>query len=159
MRLRAFVFDDEPMIRKVFSSFARRRGFDVVAFERAAVCDANGDECQCSEAERCADVILTDFNMPMMTGLEFIERLQQRGCRFVRAALISGYLSPEISEQARSMGVDVFAKPVSMEDLDAWLVRCRDSIAGPRTLTDHYQTGAGAGFLDRESSANAGETP
>jgi CheY-like chemotaxis protein len=153
--MRVFVFDDEPMIRKVFSSFARRRGFDVVAFERAAVCEANGGMCQCSEAERCADVILTDFNMPVMTGLEFIERLRERGCRFRHAALISGYLSPEITERARAIGVEVFAKPVSMRDLEAWLIRCKESVADPRNLTDHYLAGAAGRYIDPISSMSA----
>ncbi|MCE5186326.1 MAG: response regulator [Planctomycetaceae bacterium] len=67
---KALIVDDEFHIVQVMAIKLRNNGYDVVTAE-------NG-----SEAYRCAcesrpDIIVTDFQMPIMSGLELIEKLRQ----------------------------------------------------------------------------------
>ena len=68
---KVLVADDEIHIVQVVAMKLRNNGFDVIAAE-------NGEEAfrlACSEKP---DVIITDFQMPGMTGLEVIEELRKR---------------------------------------------------------------------------------
>lgn len=148
MRVRVFVFDDEPMIRRVFAAVARRRGYEVEVFSRAAPCDSPESACTCAAGERCADAMITDFNMPGMTGLDLALHFRKRGCQCPHMAMVSGYLTSEVAAQARDLGLAVFSKPVSWKDLDAWLAACCESIPADRLLADHYPAGPAAAFRD-----------
>ncbi|QUL36718.1 PleD family two-component system response regulator [Erythrobacter sp. JK5] len=65
------IVDDSRVIRKVSRHILETLGFDV----REAEHGRSGLEC-CAEA--MPDVILLDWNMPVMTGIEFITQLRQR---------------------------------------------------------------------------------
>lgn len=112
MRVRVFVFDDEPMIRRVFAVIACRRGYDVEVFRGVATCTPPEGMCPCASGERCADAIVMDYNMPGMSGLDLVEHLRARGCGCPHIALVSGFLTPEVAERAARMNVDTFSKPV-----------------------------------------------
>lgn len=148
MRARVFVFDDEPMLRKVFSAIARRCGYEVEVFRGAAACVPREGPCACGPGEVCADAILTDYNMPGMTGLDLVEHLRARGCKCRHIAIVSGFLTPEIAEKASNLGVDVFSKPVERRELELWLERCRESIPPIRRLVDRYPAGPAAELHD-----------
>ncbi len=153
MRARVFVFDDEPMIRRVFSTVARRCGCDVEVFRGAAPCVPSGGLCPCGSGEACMDAILTDHNMPGMTGLDFAAHLRACGCGCRHIAMISGYLTPEVTEKARSLQVDLFSKPMAQADLVLWLERCCRSIPPGRSLVDHYGKGPAAKLHEASLSA------
>lgn len=153
MRVRVFVFDDEPMIRRVFSAIARRCGYDVEVFRGAASCVPQDGPCACGPGEVCADAILTDHNMPGMSGLDLIEHLRARGCGCRHIALISGFLTPEVAERARRLKTDVFSKPVERTELELWLEQCKQSIPPDRRLVNHYGKGPAAELHDASLAA------
>ncbi len=63
------------------------------------------------------DVVVTDLNLPAMTGLDMVQRLQKKGVEFP-FILLSGYLSKEIVIQAVDIGVfRLLEKPVEAETL------------------------------------------
>ncbi|MBM4155951.1 MAG: response regulator [Lentisphaerae bacterium] len=148
MRIRVFVFDDEPTIRRVFATVARRRGYEVEVFGGAAPCGPPESMCTCSSGERCADAMITDYNMPGMNGLDLVLHFRARGCRCPAMAMVSGFLTAEVAARAKELGLAVFSKPVSWKDLEAWLASHCEAIPPDRRLTDHYPTGPAAAFRD-----------
>lgn len=63
------------------------------------------------------DLIITDYNMPMMNGLELIEQVRQRHIAS-RIILITAYSSPELYEAAQHLHVDHYlTKPVPLTEL------------------------------------------
>jgi len=67
---KALVVDDEIHIVQVVAIKLRNNGFDVRTAENGAVA------LECVKAEK-PDIIVTDFQMPVMSGLELIENLRR----------------------------------------------------------------------------------
>jgi two-component system alkaline phosphatase synthesis response regulator PhoP len=67
---KALVVDDEFHIVQVMAIKLRNNGFEVVTAE-------NGSEAYKQACDFKPDVIITDYQMPVMSGLEFIEKLRQ----------------------------------------------------------------------------------
>ncbi len=65
------IIDDSRVIRKVSRHILETLGFDVAEAE-------NGQEGLDSCDREMPDAILLDWNMPVMTGIEFITQLRQR---------------------------------------------------------------------------------
>ncbi len=63
------------------------------------------------------DLIITDYHMPMMNGIELIQQIRARfAC--ARIILITAYSSPELSDEAQHLGVNHYlTKPVSLSEL------------------------------------------
>jgi two-component system alkaline phosphatase synthesis response regulator PhoP len=68
---KVLVVDDEIHIVHVVAIKLRNNGYEVVTAQ-------NGAEAFKLACEEKPDVIVTDFQMPVMTGLEMIEALRQR---------------------------------------------------------------------------------
>lgn len=66
---KVLVVDDEIHIVQVVAIKLRNNGFDVRTAENGAVA------LECVKAEK-PDIIVTDFQMPVMSGLELIENLR-----------------------------------------------------------------------------------
>lgn len=67
---KALVVDDEIHIVQVVAIKLRNNGFDVTTAENGAVA------LEAVERDK-PDVIVTDFQMPVMTGVEFVENLRK----------------------------------------------------------------------------------
>ncbi len=65
------IVDDSRVIRKVSRHILETLGFEVSEAE-------NGQEGLDACAQSMPDVVLLDWNMPVMTGIEFIVQLRQR---------------------------------------------------------------------------------
>jgi len=69
--LKVLVVDDEIHIVQVVAIKLRNNGFDVITCE-------NGAQALELASNENPDIIVTDFQMPVMTGLELIENLRGR---------------------------------------------------------------------------------
>lgn len=67
---KVLVVDDEIHIVHVVSIKLRNNGYEVISAENGA----EAFDLACSEKP---DIIVTDFQMPVMTGLEFVQKLRQ----------------------------------------------------------------------------------
>jgi two-component system alkaline phosphatase synthesis response regulator PhoP len=67
---KALIVDDEFHIVQVVSIKLKNNGFDVITAE-------NGSKAYDLACEELPDVIVTDFQMPVMSGLELIEKLRE----------------------------------------------------------------------------------
>ena len=64
------IVDDSRVIRKVSGKIAVSMGYHVVEAE-------NGEEALARCKQRMPDLILTDWQMPVMSGLEFVSHLRK----------------------------------------------------------------------------------
>jgi hypothetical protein len=69
-------------------------------------------------------------------GIDFIEKLIEKGCKQRRFALMSGAVTDSDRERASRLGCAVFEKPVDMEALTAWIESVEKSIPAERVLFD-----------------------
>ncbi len=68
---RVLVVDDEIHIVHVVAIKLRNNGYEVLSAD-------NGAEAFELACEESPDIIVTDYQMPVMSGLEFVEKLRQR---------------------------------------------------------------------------------
>ena len=121
-KLRAIVLEDDRTLKELLSEILYLRGYDIHAFDTPAICPLQlTSECRCNEKERCADIILSDINMPLITGLEFIRNQKDKGCKIPYTALISGEWSAERRSEAEKLGCKTFPKPYSLKEINDWL--------------------------------------
>lgn len=69
------------------------------------------------------DIIITDYRLPGMDGLEFLKKAQGINAR-VKKILLTAYMTEAVISEAFRLGVHEFIeKPFSTEDLEEALVR------------------------------------
>lgn len=119
MKLRIFVIDDEECIRDTFKWHLEAHGHEVFTASEPMLCDIYQGDC-CSSESACTDILLIDYNMPRMNGLEFIERMSQRGCKGDPATkiIMSGNTTDIDMDLVRKLGCQVVQKPLRFADLD-----------------------------------------
>jgi len=121
MSCRILVVDDEDEIRTKLSELLEIQGYDVQA-------SANGaDALQVVERDPSAvDIVLTDFKMPGMNGIELAERISQIDSKII-ILLITAYSDKETAIAAMRTGVsDFLDKPFTIRDLSFALHKATD---------------------------------
>lgn len=127
---RLIVVDDEKFIRESIFAFAWQN-IDVTAvgcFEsgRAALEYLNDNP---------VDVVLTDICMPVMSGIELIEKIKEKDSR-IAVICISGYSDYEYLRACMRAGAnDYVLKPIDVDDLFE-TVAC--ALAGKQTKKSGY---------------------
>jgi two-component system chemotaxis response regulator CheY len=71
-KINALIVDDSSVMRKIVERSLRQAGIDLAQVLEAG----NGAEALAAVREGAVDLILCDINMPVMDGLEFVQRLQ-----------------------------------------------------------------------------------
>jgi FixJ family two-component response regulator len=105
-----WVVDDDPSVRCGLSSFLRSFDYEVVTFE-------SGTDALAAVGERQPHCIVSDVQMPGITGVEMFLRMKSAGIR-VPTLFITAYPMPELQKQALENGAIAFLiKPVKGNDL------------------------------------------
>jgi DNA-binding response OmpR family regulator len=129
MSIEVFIFDDDELIRTTLSFFLKQEGFAVSAYAQPDHCSLYYDkECFCVAKEACADIIITDMNMPGMNGLKFVENQVKKGCKVEHVAVMSGDWEDPFLKRAQELGCQIFYKPFSIFEMKKWLDRIRRDI-------------------------------
>ena len=140
-RYRAVILDDNSTIRKVLWSFFDRLGYEVFAFPDPVTCPLHVFRaCPCPPSARCADVIVSDLHMLDGSGIDFLERLVQKGCQQPHFALMSGDFSDEDLARASRLGCALFNKPLDMVQFTRWVKEAERLIPPKRTLHDWLES-------------------
>jgi len=139
-KLRALLFEDDPALRDLLTTVLEARDFEVLAYSEPLHCPAYTAEggCGCPEGAACGDVVITDVEMPRVTGLQMLAHQLSRGCHTdVRnIAVMSGGWTRERRETARSLGCKTFDKPFFMREFDRWLTECAERASPDLDLRD-----------------------
>ncbi len=124
--------DDEPLVKKTLRVLVESYPDDLFQVVDEAEDGQDGWE----RIERHApDLIITDLNMPIMSGLELIERLRASG-RQTDVAVLSGYDDFDYAREALRHGVvDYVLKPIRPEAIRQLLDRVRDRRSAESAVT------------------------
>jgi CheY-like chemotaxis protein len=113
---KVLVADDDPIICSVVSKILRCQGHTVEVAE-------NGKEAIKLFALKpdYFNVLITDHDMPLVSGLELIDHLQKNGAR-VKIIVMSGSLTTELLGAYRDKRVDnILQKPFTLKNLSSAL--------------------------------------
>ena len=114
--IKILLIDGDEGIRKSLSLFLRNQGYHVLAFETAE--RAN----EVIKKERY-DIILCDYWLPGMNGLEFFKRVQRSHPKSIRI-LMSAYKSEDVVSEAKKIGIkDFIEKPFTTKTIEETLSR------------------------------------
>jgi len=120
---RILLIDDNPAIVRLMSVVIGRQGFAVTTAR-------NGAEALIKIRESRPDLIVTDYDMPEMNGLAFIEEFRQQPNSGIPVIFLSGDSDPANIEAARMAGADLcLCKPFSHEELTRHIRELLDASA------------------------------
>ncbi len=111
--LRLMIVDDEKIIRDGLSSMIdyKRLGYELIATAQ------NGVEAYDIICDEYPDVVITDIRMPILSGLELVERAVKSDSQ-ITFILLSGYGDFEYARQAMQYGVRHYLlKPTDKNEL------------------------------------------
>lgn len=120
--LRILIVDDSSVMRKIVTRTLRQAGFGGHDLEEAE----NGvDALEKIEAD-APDVILSDWNMPEMTGIELLRALNEKSLE-IPLAFITSECTDEMKEQANEAGAIAFlTKPFTAASMESVLSKVLD---------------------------------
>lgn len=120
---RAIIYDDNPDVADMLKEHFMLRGYEALTFQKPVYCPAYEDHAACNELYPCADIILTDLDMPRMSGIDMLRVQSLNGCRVPAGsrALMSGALDERGLKGLRELGCMYFQKPFSFDEIAAWL--------------------------------------
>lgn len=137
MQRRALVFEDDEGVQEVLSILLQQRGYEVFAFSHPGLCPLHAkNHCPCPEGAACAHLIISDLNMPVVKGLDFIEELQRKECRCPSFAVMSGDVSGADLQRADQLGCFLINKPFSLDTFRGWLNSVEQSLIASQALAD-----------------------
>jgi DNA-binding NtrC family response regulator len=108
--LRLLLLDDEPIVGKRLVPALAKIGVETESF-------TDPEAALQQIAQKDFDIVVTDFRMDKMDGLEVLKRVLQKNPR-TKVIIITGYATLEIARQALAIGAfDFIAKPFKPNDL------------------------------------------
>jgi two-component system, LuxR family, response regulator FixJ len=135
MKTRVLVFDDDPAVCAILQFLLERYGCEVATYANPTLCPliAPGAT-RCGAGESYADLIISDLEMPEMSGLELVSHLDRNGWKLPPVLLISGMWSRREVAAARRMDCHVLNKPFTVGTLYAWVDECMRTVDPNRSL-------------------------
>ena len=135
MRYRILIFEDNDSIRSTLWQFFDSLGYEVFTFPDPSLCPLNEKPtCDCPLQHACSDMIISDINMPVVKGLDFIKSMRRKGCKVTNIAIMSGNWNAEAAEESEKLGFEIIDKPFKLDVLQDWLKKCEQSIQENRKL-------------------------
>jgi PAS domain S-box-containing protein len=110
--MRVLLVDDETLLLRSAQRFLERRSHSVTG------CSQASEALEHYRANpRGFDLVVSDFNMPDVSGLDLAEELTRLGSQ-IPFVIISGHIPPGMRERAAQVGVmHTLQKPFSLDDL------------------------------------------
>ena len=115
-KMRTLLIDDDEWIRDSLSLYFEGEGCHLFALETAE----EGIEALKGQNY---DIIMVDYRLPGMDGLEFLKRIQKTQSHAMKV-LITAYRSDEVVSEAMKIGIDGFIeKPFTTRNIEEALSR------------------------------------
>jgi len=112
---RVLIVDDSSVMRKIVGRSLRQAGLEILDILEAS----NGTEALSIARENSLDLILSDINMPLMDGLEFVRQLRSiEAAQQVPIIMITTEAGEAHVVQALSLGASGYIrKPFTPEQI------------------------------------------
>lgn len=112
------IIDDEPMVLKGLTTLVPwyEIGCEIVGMAE------NGEEGLALIQEKKPDVVISDIQMPKLSGLDMIRQIYQAKMD-VKCILLTGYRQFEYAKEAINLGIQKFLlKPTNLEEIKAAVI-------------------------------------
>lgn len=126
-KARVIIFDDDLFILDILERNFLKRGYEVLTYNDPTTCPIYLDHnATCENKYPCADILITDYLMPRMNGVEFLKYQSQRGCKLdiKNKLIISGVILDENVSEFKELGCHFVRKPFKFSELTEWLAEC-----------------------------------
>ena len=115
--MKILVVDDSKAMRMIVRRTLRQAGFGDHEVSEAS----NGREALKAVGENAPDLVLSDWNMPEMTGIELLDALRAQGNK-VKFGFVTTEQTDQMRERAQSSGaLCLIVKPFTPDDFKAAL--------------------------------------
>ncbi|WP_377704402.1 response regulator transcription factor [Pseudoduganella sp. UC29_71] len=122
VQFRFAIVDDHDDVRSAVSSLLRSYGYATTDFDCAESLLAAG-------AQHTVHCIISDLQMPGMSGLQLLEHLRRNGCA-VPLIMLTAFPEPAVRQRAQQGGAAAFlSKPFQGEELINAVVRACEGSA------------------------------
>jgi DNA-binding NtrC family response regulator len=129
---RILIVDDNKDIRSIVEEYLSGNGHSV---EGAS----DGKEALSKCRSDTYELIITDLNMPGLTGIELIKEVRKQN-DMTEFVIITGYASLDTAVEAIKVGAfDYIVKPFRMEELDVVVKNVRDKISLKKTNVELFE--------------------
>jgi len=111
MEKKYLIVDDDDLFRDLLYTF--------FCDDADILTAKNGREALALVKIHCFDIILTDYNMPVMNGIEFLERAREiNSDTYLHSILLTGSSDKEIKSFTERYGIILILKPFSVFQLE-----------------------------------------
>jgi len=139
-RLRILLFEDSNMLRLMLYRLLREQRWEVIGYPEPEECPLrHATKCACTQARVCADVIVTDLEMPHVDGFTFVHDLLETGCKVPFLAMFTACDDEARLARAREFGFAVFSKYDGLGPLLEWLHDVEKQVDARRLLTSRAE--------------------
>lgn len=145
LNLKALVVDDSKIMRKMVMQALTASRIATFEFTEAE----NGQDALGKFDPATTDICFVDWNMPTMTGIEFVKKARARGDSFNVPMIMvtSEQTMAKIEEAIAQAGADAYiCKPFTVEDLQVKLQKVINKL---ETLKQAGAAAAGGGLLGK----------
>lgn len=106
------IVDDSMVIRKMINKSLEDAQYEVIQAE-------NGQEAFSLFQSNDIDLIITDINMPIMNGFEFIEKVREKSPdnKKLPIIVVSTEFSDEVKQRGKKLGVSAWMVKPTQDDV------------------------------------------
>lgn len=109
--MKILIVDDSKAMRMIVKRTLRQAGYEEHMIEEAS----NGVEALANIEQSLPDLVLADWNMPEMNGIDLLVALKQKGVA-VKFGFVTSECTPEMKQRAESEGaLFLITKPFTAE--------------------------------------------
>ena len=117
------IVDDDAAVRACLTMLLESVGYDVAAA-------GDGIEALLSISENPPDILISDLNMPKMSGIDLLSELRRRFPKILTIAMSGAYRNGELTSEALAHGF--YPKGKHPSNLYGTLAQLLDGIRAPR---------------------------
>ena len=140
MQMKIAIVEDEIRIREGIEKLLKKlnRNYEIVAIAE------NGDDGLKRIRETDPDIVITDICMPVMDGLEMLEKMTAEGLR-AKTIVLSAYSDFEYARSAMKYGVtEYLLKPTTLMDFEQAMAHVEEQV-----MLDRSRKPAEIGSIDQ----------